>query len=179
MRFLLSLVLLLAASTARAEDEVVPADDATSDVAGGRSADKGTLGIGIVIGEPTGVSAKLYVEDDQAIQAAAGFAFIGNGLHLHADYVWHPAVLQARDSFVLLAYVGPGVRFIQYRDGARGDSPSHIAIGLRGVGGLLFDFTDNPLDAFVEVAGVLEYGFDDEERGGIALNAAAGARYYF
>ncbi|MBA3820793.1 MAG: hypothetical protein H0X17_18025 [Deltaproteobacteria bacterium] len=177
MRFLPSLLLLLAASTARAEDEV-PADDDTA-AESGRTANKGTLGIGIVIGEPTGVSAKLYVEDDQAIQAAAGFAFLGNGLHLHADYVWHPAVLQARDSFVLLAYVGPGVRFIQYRDGARGDSPSHIAIGVRGVGGLLFDFTDNPLDAFVEVAGVLEYGFDDEERGGIALNAAAGARFYF
>ena len=34
---------------------------------------------------------------------------------------------------------------------------------------------------FVEVAGVLEYGFDDGEDGGFgpALNAAAGVRYYF
>jgi len=33
--------------------------------------------------------------------------------------------------------------------------------------------------AFVEVAGVLEYGFKDGEGFGPALNAAAGVRYYF
>ena len=137
--------------------------------------EKGTFGAGIIIGEPTGVTAKLYVKDDQALQAAAGFAFIGGGLHLHVDYVFHPLVLQTRDSFVLLAYLGPGVRLIQYRNG-RDDST--LAIGLRGVGGLLFDFKDNPLDVFVEVAGVLEYESGDEGFGP-ALNAAAGIRYYF
>ena len=48
--------------------------------------DKGTLGVGIIVGEPVGVSAKLYLSDDRAIQAAAGSALIGGGLHLHADY---------------------------------------------------------------------------------------------
>jgi hypothetical protein len=137
--------------------------------------EKGTFGAGIIIGEPTGVSAKLYVKDDQALQAAAGFAFIGGGLHVHVDYVFHPFVLQTRDSFVLLAYLGPGLRLIQYRNG-RDDST--VALGIRGVGGLLFDFKDNPLDVFVEVAGVLEYESGDEGFGP-ALNAAAGVRYYF
>ena len=153
-------VILAAVSPARADD--------------GR--EKGTFGAGIIIGEPTGVSAKLYVKDTQAIQAAAGFAFIGGGIHVHADYVWHPISLQDRDSFILLAYIGPGVRGIQYRDGR---DNSYIALGIRGVGGLLFDFKDNPLDVFVEVAGVLEYGFKDGEGFGPALNAAAGVRYYF
>ena len=141
----------------------------------GEGRDKGTTGIGIIIGEPTGVCGKLYIQDDQAIQAAIGFAFFGGGLQLHADYVFHPLILEKRDSFVLAAYVGPGLRFIQYREG-RGDD--FIAIGLRAVGGLLFDF-DNPLDAFIEVGGVFEYGFRDGEGGGITLNAAAGIRYYF
>ena len=35
----------------------------------------------------------------------------------------------------------------------------HVALGLRGVVGMLFDFKDVPLDVFVEVAGVLEYDF--------------------
>jgi len=178
------LVLLATGTVAYAQEaEEAPSDAAPSDAApgdaapsGGRGADKGTLGLGIIIGEPTGISAKLYVQDDQAIQAAAGFAFIGGGLHVHADYVFHPLILQTRDSFVLLAYVGPGVRLIQYRDGRDSD---YVALGVRGVGGLLFDFTDNPLDAFVEVAGVLEYGFADNQGGDIALNAAAGVRYYF
>src|SRR5688572_21882176 len=35
-------------------------------------ADKGTFGLGLILGEPTGISAKLYLQDDQAIQAAVG-----------------------------------------------------------------------------------------------------------
>ncbi len=163
-RVVFALCVILVASPAFADDQ------------DGRSAEKGTFGAGIIIGEPTGVTAKLYVKDDQALQAAAGFAFVGGGIHMHLDYVFHPVILQSRDSFVLLAYVGPGVRLIQYRDGRDQD---FVALGLRAVGGLLFDFKGNPLDAFVEVGGVLEYGFDDDEGFGPALNVAAGVRYYF
>jgi hypothetical protein len=162
-RVVLAFFVILVASPVFADDE------------NGR-AEKGTFGAGIIIGEPTGVTAKLYVNDDQALQAAAGFAFVGGGIHMHLDYVFHPAILQSRDSFVLLAYLGPGVRLIQYRDGRDED---FVALGLRAVGGLLFDFKDNPLDAFVEVGGVLEYGFEDDEGFGPALNVAAGVRYYF
>jgi hypothetical protein len=161
-RVVCALIVILVASPVLADDD-------------GR-AEKGTFGAGLIIGEPTGVTAKLYVKDDQALQAAAGFAFVGGGIHMHLDYVFHPLILQTRDSFVLLAYIGPGVRLIQYRDGRDED---FVALGIRGVGGLLFDFKDNPLDAFVEVGGVLEYGFEDDEGFGPALNAAAGVRYYF
>ena len=128
------------------------------------------------VGEPTGISAKLYLKDDQALQAAAGFAFYGGGLHLHVDYVFHPLILQDKDSFVLPFYFGPGIRVIDYRSGR---DTAYVAVGLRVVAGLLFDFKAIPLDAFVEVAGVLEYGFADGQGAGLALNAAAGARYYF
>jgi len=143
---------------------------------GARGADKGTLGVGIILGEPTGITAKLYLEDDQAIQAAVGSAFIGGGLQIHADYVFHPYILQTRPSFVLPVYVGPGLRLIDYTDGR--DSSS-FALGLRVVGGLLFDFKEVPLDAFIEVAGVFEYEFKDGAGAGIKLNAGAGVRYYF
>jgi hypothetical protein len=138
--------------------------------------DKGTIGIGLIFGEPTGISAKLYLKDDQALQAAAGLAFVGGGVHVHLDYVFHPFILQSKESFVLPFYFGPGIRVIDYRNGR---DTSFIAVGLRAVAGLLFDFKNVPLDAFVEVAGVLEYGFADGEGAGVALNAAAGVRYYF
>jgi hypothetical protein len=141
----------------------------------GRPADKGAIGIGLIIGEPTGITAKLYISDDKAIQAAVGSAFIGGGLQAHGDFVFHPWILQDRGSFVLPVYLGPGVRFIDYY-GARGGD-SHFAAGLRGVIGLLFDFKDVPLDVFVEVAGVGEYDFS--KGWGAALNAGAGVRYYF
>lgn len=171
---LLPVVATLAlAGRARAEEEAPSAEVM-------RGVDKGTIGVGLIVGEPFGVSAKLYLKDDQAVQGAAGFAFIGGGIHVHADYVFHPYILQTRDSFVLTTYVGPGARAIQYRasGGTRGDSS--VALGVRAVGGLLFDFKV-PLDAFVEVAGVLEYELGNGDEGGLgaALNVGAGVRYYF
>lgn len=173
MRSLLAVLVVVAASAnAFADDEAAPAPPGET---ASHRAEKGTLGVGLIIGEPTGISAKLYLEDDKAIQAAVGSAFIGGGLQLHGDFVLHPWILQDRESFVLPVYVGPGLRFIQYT-GGRGED-SHFAVGARGVVGMLFDFKEVPLDVFVEVAGVLEYDFT--EGWGPALNAGAGVRYYF
>jgi len=141
--------------------------------------EKGAFGLGLIIGEPTGLTAKLYLDDDTAVQAAIGSAFISGGLQAHADFLWHPWILEERDSFALPAYIGPGVRLIQYDQGDGGDD--YFAVGARAVAGFLFDFKTVPLDAFVEIAGVFEYAFgnDAEDGFGIALNAGAGVRYYF
>jgi len=168
-------------STIAARDDGPPGNDATEPpppsaaADAGRPADKGAIGIGLIIGEPTGISAKLYLSDDKAIQAAVGSAFIGGGLQAHGDFVLHPWILQDRSSFVLPVYLGPGVRFIDYYGGRSGTS--HFAAGMRAVIGLLFDFKDVPLDVFVEVAGVGEYDFT--KGWGATLNAGAGVRYYF
>lgn len=166
----LTVVLGITPAIARADDDSV------------RGTDKGNFGVGIILGEPTGITAKLYLKDDVAVQGAVGSAFIGGGLQLHADYVWHPYILQSRDSFVLPFYVGPGVRLIDYTSGRNdpsGNSSSAFALGVRGVAGLLFDFKTVPLDAFVEVAGVLEYEFRSGAGFALRLNAGAGVRYYF
>ena len=159
---------------------VAYADDDTPKGEKGRPVDKGTLGVGIILGEPTGLCAKLYLKDDQAIQVAVGSAFVSSGLQLHGDYVFHPWILQDRDSYVLPAYVGPGLRLIDY-SGSNG-GPSQTALGVRGVIGLLFDFKNVPLDAFVEVAVVAGYKFSSgSAKGGFdpAINGGAGVRYYF
>ncbi len=171
MRFVLAAAVVLAAlgGIARADDDA-PAEK-------GRPSEKGTLGAGIILGEPTGICAKLYLKDDQAIQAAFGSAFFGGGFQLHADYVFHPWILQDRDSFALPVYLGPGIRLIDYSAG-RGE-PTHAALGLRAVGGLLFDFKNVPLDAFVEAALVPEYDFKAGNGFGLKFNAGAGVRYYF
>jgi hypothetical protein len=172
-RWILAL-LLLSATPARAEEEA-GSGSGSGGAGSGRGGDKGTIGVGIVIGEPTGVCGRLYLADDRAIQAAVGAAFIGGGFQLHADYAFHPYILQTRESFVLATYVGPGARIVQYADGR---SSSSFALGLRAVGGLLFDFK-NPLDAFFEIAGVIEYHFAEGEGFGASFNAGAGVRYYF
>ena len=143
--------------------------------------EKGSLGLGLIIGEPTGISGKLYLQDDQAVQAALGFTFVNGGLHAHADYVFHPWILEEREAFTLPAYVGPGIRVLQHRAGRGADDD--FRIGARAVAGLLFDFKEIPLDVFVEVAGIVEirFGSDNPDVNGfgLALNGGLGARYYF
>jgi hypothetical protein len=169
MAGLLGTGVLLVASVASAEDLV------------DSSVEKGSLGAGLIIGEPTGVCAKLYLEDDQAVQAALGFTFVSGGFQAHADYVFHPWILEERDAFTIPAYVGPGVRVMQHGAGRDGDSD--FRVGARAVAGLLFDFKEIPLDVFVEVAGVAEFRFGSEDPDingfGLALNGGLGARYYF
>ena len=165
MRYAPAVALLAAFATPAFADDEGSATEPVEDLSASDStrADKGAFGVGIILGEPTGVSAKLYLADDHAIQGALGFGFVGGGLHVHADYVIHPLILQAREQFVLLVYVGAGVRVIDYRNGRDDDS---IALGLRIVGGILFDFKQIPLDAFVEVAGVLEDEFQEDAGAG-------------
>lgn len=159
---------------------VVIALVAVESAASAQAVEKGAVGVGIIIGEPTGIAAKLYLDDNTAIQAAVGGAFIGGGLQVHADYVFHPWILEERDSFTMPVYLGPGARFIYYDNGDGADD--FVEIGARAVGGLLFDFKEIPLDVFLEVAGVLEWRFgeaEDDKGLGLAINAGAGARYYF
>ncbi len=154
---------------------------ATTRAAQAEGVEKGSLVLGLIIGEPTGVSGKLYLQDDRAVQGALGFTFVTGGFHAHADYVFHPWILEERDAFTLPAYVGPGVRFLQHQAG-RGASDD-FRVGARAVAGLLFDFKEIPLDVFVEVAGILEYRFGSDDAdvngAGLALNGGLGARYYF
>ncbi len=171
MRIALAITLLLALTATALADDDTPKGEA------GRPADKGTFGIGIILGEPTGITAKLYLKDDRALDFAAGGAFAAGGLEIHSDYLFHPWILQDRDTFVLPVYLGPGLRLIDYDGGS--DSPSHLALGVRAEIGILFDFKSVPLDAFVEVAGVGQYDFKSGNGFGIGGSVDLGIRYYF
>jgi hypothetical protein len=143
----------------------------------GDGVEKGTFGLGLIVGLPTGIAAKLYLEDDVAVQGAIGVNFVSGGVHVQADYLFHPYILQEKEEFTMPLYVGPGARFVQYREGRDGDN--YGAIGARAVVGLLFDFKELPLDVFLEAAFVLEYGFADDAGVGATLDVGGGARYYF
>jgi hypothetical protein len=153
----------------------VPSAARADDSGASHPVDKGTFGLGLALGEPLGVAAKLYLRDDQAIQAVIGPAFIGGGFETHFDYVFHPWILQDKPDFVLPVYVGPGLRIMDYIPGE--GAKDHSALGLRAVIGLLFDFKTLPLDVFVEAAPVGQYDFTDGW--GLAIDADVGVRYYF
>jgi hypothetical protein len=138
--------------------------------------EKGVLGVGLIVGEPTGVSAKYYLADDRAIDLAVGGAIVGRGIQVHGDYLWHPIILEQKESFALPLFFGVGGRILNH-DGGGGDD-DHVRFGVRAPVGILFDFTKVPLDAFAELAGVLDYRTKGDAFG-LALNAGIGARYYF
>lgn len=162
----------VAVATLAAVLGLAPARAAAED----RGVEKGVFGLGLIVGEPTGVSAKYYLADDTALDAAVGGAIIGRGFQVHGDFLWHPWILERKDGFVLPAYLGLGVRVLA-RDGGGGDE-DHTRIGLRVPVGIVFDFTRVPLDVFVELVGVADYRTKGDAFG-IDLNAGAGVRYYF
>lgn len=142
-----------------------------------RAEEKGVLGVGLIVGEPTGVCGKYYLGNDTAIDAAAGAAFLGRGVQVHGDFLWHPWLLDNQESFALPVYIGVGMRILNH-DGS-GDDEDHVRIGVRVPVGIVFDFKKIPLDVFAEVAGVGDYHTAGDASFGIDFNGGAGARYYF
>ena len=125
------------------------------------------FGLGIILGEPTGVSAKLWTSSSNAFDFAAAWSFKGDGhLLLQADYVWHIFNLIPVSSGKLPFYVGIGGRIIF------ADDP---LIGARVPLGLDYLFADAPVDIFVELVPILDLApeTDFDFGGGI------GARYWF
>lgn len=127
------------------------------------------FGIGIIVGEPTGLDAKLWLSGSTALQMAAAWSFDANtSFHFHLDYIMHRFDVIDVESGVLPLYFGIGGRF-RARDDRDDD------VGVRIPVGLSYMFADAPFDVFVEVVPILdlvpETDFD--------LNAALGARFYF
>lgn len=126
------------------------------------------LGVGLILGEPTGASAKLWGPKSTAFQFAAAVSFEHEtALHLHGDFVDHRRDLFEVEPGSLPLYYGVGLR-VKFFD-------ADAAIGVRFPVGLNYLFEDDPFDAFIEVVPILDLAPDTD----FSLNASLGARYYF
>jgi hypothetical protein len=109
---------------------------------------QGNFGLGIILGEPTGVSAKLWTRGNNAFDFAAAWSFKGDGnLLLQADYVWH-SFLARSSSGKLALYYGIGGRVIFQND---------PRVGARIPVGLDYQFSSAPIDIFVELVPILDF----------------------
>lgn len=124
----------------------------------------GRFGAGVVLGDPTGLTAKYWLNGTSAVGGALGL----NGVSLHADYLMHGTGLlgQAKSGW-LTTYWGVGAKIMDHKDG--------ILLGLRAVGGAAYEFPKDPVELFFEVAPVLSLSVDP----GLGLDAGIGVRYYF
>jgi len=132
----------------------------------GAAQDRG-FGLGVILGEPTGVSAKGWISSRTAFDAGLAWSFRRSGyLHVHADYLWHFADVVSTNQQVL-PYIGIGGRI-----GARDNS---AIVGVRVPFGISWIPTNAPIDVFLEIAPIVDLTPETD----INANGGIGVRFYF
>ena len=136
-------------------------------LAGSSTAQPKDIGVGVIVGVPTGISAKYWMSPWSAVDAALAWEFNKtNWVQLHADYLIHNYDI---------VNVGKGKLPIYYGLGGRLVVSSANRFGVRGVVGVDYLFANDPLDIFLELAPILDFAPDVE----FDFNAGIGIRYYF
>ena len=109
--------------------------------------DKG-FGIGVMIGEPTGLSAKYWLNDVNALDFGLAYSFVrrNSAVSLHADYLYHAFDI-IKSNYRIPIYYGFGARL-------RLVSGDDNALGARGVIGVAWLSDRAPFDVFLEVVPV-------------------------
>ncbi|WP_114418235.1 hypothetical protein [Marinospirillum perlucidum] len=138
--------------------------------------------VGLVIGEPTGLTAKKWLDDDRALTAGLGWS-LGRDteVYLSADYLFHedqwldsvtlPRELDGR----LAPYWGVGGRFELDDEAPRENQDDDWVAGVRFPVGLTYLFAQSPFDVFIEIAP----GMDLLPSTDLRIEAALGGRFYF
>ena len=137
---------------------------------GSASAQDRKFGLGIVLGQPTGLSVKRWMGNNTAIDGALAWSFGSSGyqdaLYVHADYLFHNFNLIKAEKGRLPVYYGIGASVVLAND---------IRAGVRVPVGLEYLFANAPFDIFLEVVPVLVVVPGTS----FGVNAGLGARYFF
>ena len=124
--------------------------------------------LGIIAGEPTGISAKYWTTTTTAFDFGLGYSFERNSrMHLHADYLFHARNIFNTTENVSLHY-GPGGRIRLVEDGKS-------RLGIRFDVGLTWIPKNSPVDVFLEIAPLLDIIPETD----FSFNGGIGVRYYF
>lgn len=139
---------------------------------GTAEADSRGTGLGFIMGEPTGISGRLWLGGRTALDAALAWSTFDehDGLHLQMDYVWHDFGLLDVDRGALPVYYGIGGR-LATREGRHADD----RLGVRFPVGLAYLFPSQRADVFLEVAPTL----DLTPGTNVAIEGGFGVRYFF
>lgn len=143
----------------------------------------GSLGVGLVVGSPTGLSAKWMAGKSVAFDAAIGIGF-GQDLHLHADWLYEGDALLKEEGATLSWFAGVGGR-LEWDDddddrgrgnGNDEDDDDDLDLGPRVPVGLELRFASvKPLEIFGEIA----LGIEIVDDTGLTLDGGIGARWFF
>ncbi len=128
------------------------------------ASEAGSIGVGIILGDPTGISAKYWIDKTNAIDAAVGF----DRFSVHADYLFHFwNVFPQTGGGEFGAYAGPGLVFK--------DKKHDNMVGVRFALGAVYELNQYPVEFFAELVPVFELSPDTD----LNLDGGIGIRYFF
>jgi len=105
------------------------------------SSQNGQIGLGITLGNPTGITAQYRTGENTAVSAVFGRQISGiNHLLLAADFLYHPWTFDSENDVIRL-YAGPGIGL---------GFVSDLNISLRAPLGGAYFFHSLPLQMFAE-----------------------------
>ena len=126
---------------------------------------QGKFGLGIILGEPTGISAKVWMSGATAIDGAVAWSFANeSAFHIHADFLIHNFDVFSK---VVPLYYGIGGR-IKFWD-------NETRLGVRIPVGVAYDIPSTQIDLFLEIVPLLNLNPSTS----FTLNGAIGGRFYF
>ena len=142
-------------------------------------ADSGSLGLGVILGSPTGISANYLLSDSNSV--AMALAFDDDDVHAHIDYLWRfPKSLNA-ESVNFGWYSGFGLKLRDHdhddhlNNGNHHDHHDDGEFGPRAVAGINHEFERAPIEVFAEASLIL-YVIDETD---VDFDFGLGGRYYF
>lgn len=143
---------------------------------GDANAEGGPFGAGIILGEPTGLSLKYFLDRRHAFDVAVDYSLYDSALYVHADYLLHFSGWSVRgdSSHQFIPYVGIGGK-IGVNGHGRGHDDRSGALGARVPLGISWIPGALPIDVFLEIApGLFLLPETNPD-----LDASLGLRYFF
>lgn len=129
-------------------------------------------GVGLILGAPSGISARHWVESDRSIEANFGWSVLSKSrLYVNASYLWNKVdVFQVKDE-AFDVFFGGGLS-VRTKSGTQ---DGELVFGPRVPVGVAYLFTDPKIELFGEAG--LNVGIIPSSD--IYLDAGVGVRFYF
>ncbi len=132
------------------------------------------FGIGVIAGDPDGITGKYMMKNSRAIDAGFGWKTKGdNEYHIYGDYLFYKYDLVKVPHGKLPLYFGGGVRYITYSEDE--EKKKDDKLGIRIPVGIEYFFWDSSLGIFLELVPVLNLTPDTD----FELESGIGIRLFF
>ena len=127
------------------------------------------FGLGVMVGEPTGINGKYFIDRYNALDVAFGWSLSSDhDFHLHADYLYHIYSLIDFDMGETPLFLGIGARAV-FRDDKDNKAGFRFPLGVEHL------FKSAPFDVFVEIVPIFNVAPDTE----LDWEGVIGARFFF